>query len=309
MSALELIRVRKSYGAVLALADYSITVPSGSVTAFVGANGSGKSTAMRLLGGLRMPDSGEGMYNRRPLVDADRGRIGHSPEDRGLYPDEVVRAQLQYFAALIGLPRAETIVQVESALERVGLAEIADRRFAALSLGNRQRAQIALALLGSPEYLLLDEPFSGLDVDGLAQISELVRSLASDGVGVLVSSHQLEVVTAVSDRVAVIANGRSVLEGDLPAVLGTTERTLRLTFQLGTRDFATNPDPETGMRSFSDRLGGQTRRHADTLIVELPVESGKPVDPATLAAAAQLGPLVSVQISQPTLRELLAEQQ
>ncbi|SIR96149.1 ABC transporter ATP-binding protein [Microbacterium sp. RURRCA19A] len=227
MTALELRAVEKRYRNTVALADYSLTVPSGRVTAFVGPNGAGKSTAMRLLGGLREPDGGEVLVDGRRMSPDDRVRIGHMPEERGLYLDETVRAQLRYFARLVGIPPRSVGEHVDLILERVGVAELSDRRFAALSLGNRQRAQLALALLGHPRYLLLDEPFSGLDIDGLAQVSDVVRSLASDGVGVLVSSHQLEVVASISDRVAVIARGRAVAEGPLSDVVGTSGSSLR----------------------------------------------------------------------------------
>ena len=298
MTTLELVAVEKSYGSTRALADYSLQVPAGRVTAFVGANGAGKSTAMRLLGGLRTPDRGDVLLSGRALDTGDRGRIGHMPEERGLYPDEPLRTQLHYFATLIGIPSRRTRSHVEEILERIGVAEIADRAFGALSLGNRQRAQLALAVLGSPDFLLLDEPFSGLDVEGLRQVSDLVRSLASDGVGILVSSHQLEVVAAISERVAVISDGRAGVEGELSDVLSATARFLRLMFRhegLSTAD----------VQAFVARSGGRPRRRAGALIVEVALPAGHDIDGDLVAAAAAAGPLASVEVVQPSLRDIL----
>lgn len=300
MTSLALVGVVKRYGPTTALFDYSIAVPAGRITAFVGANGAGKSTAMRLLGGLRAPDAGRATIASRPLVSADRAVIGHSPEDRGLYADESVRAQLRHFAELIGLPRRSIRAHVDVVLERTGILPLADRRFGLLSLGNRQRAQLALALLGSPSYLLLDEPFSGLDVDGLAQVSALVRSLAADGVGVLVSSHQLEVVAAVSDRVAVIADGSSVLEGDIADVLGAAQRALRFSFRAGE-----DTDQEPAFHRFAERVAGRVEQREGSVVVEVPLEAGRSIDPMLVSAAAAIGTLTAVDVTQPSLRELL----
>lgn len=300
MTSLALVGVVKRYGPTTALSGYSLTVPAGRITAFVGANGAGKSTAMRLLGGLRAPDVGQAMIAGRPLVRADRALIGHSPEDRGLYADEPVRAQLRHFAELIGMPRRSIRAHVDGVLERTGMLPLAERRFGLLSLGNRQRAQLALALLGSPSYLLLDEPFSGLDVDGLAQVSDLVRSLAADGVGVLVSSHQLEVVAAVSDRVGVIADGRSVIEGDISDVLGAAERALRLTFRA-----AEDTDQEPILHRFAERVAGRIEWRAGSVVVEVPIDPGSSIDPTLVSAAAAVGTLTAVDVTQPSLRELL----
>ncbi len=303
MTALELRSVGKRYKNTAALTDYSLTVPAGQVTAFVGPNGAGKSTAMRLLGGLREPDTGEVVMDGRRMAAGDRARIGHMPEERGLYLDEPVRAQVRYFARLIGIAPRSVNEHVDVLLERVGVAELSERRFAALSLGNRQRAQLALALLGHPRYLLLDEPFSGLDVEGLAQVSEVVRSLASDGVGVLVSSHQLEVVASICDRVAVIARGRSMIEGPLSDVVGTAVRSLRLTFRVE----GAAGEAERNVQEFAAASGGVHRRDVDTLVLEVPVEPGRGVDPGILASAVTLAPLASIDVTRPSLRELLGE--
>lgn len=304
MTELELVSVSKRFGSTMALVDYSLTVPAGLVTAFVGANGAGKSTAMRLLGGLREPDSGRVLFDGSPITSADRAYIGHMPEERGLYPDEPLRTQLRFFATLVGLSSRRAASHVETLLETVGIAELADRRFSALSLGNRQRAQLALALLDNPRFLLLDEPFSGLDVEGLSHISEFVRSLANDGVGVLISSHQLEVVASISDRVAVIAEGHAVAEGELSTVLGTATRALRFTFRAD--EGASVADSELDLSRFATERNGKHRRTTGTAVLEIPVAAGSNIDPDLLVSAASLGPLVSINLTQPSLRELVA---
>lgn len=312
MASLQLVDVVKHYGSTVALDTYSLTVPEGRVTAFVGSNGAGKSTAMRVLGGLREPDLGTVLFRGRPLTSDDRNVIGHMPEERGLYVDEPVQVQLRYFASILGMSARAAAADVDAVLERVGVAELAHLPFGSLSLGNRQRAQLALALLGSPRFLLLDEPFSGLDVDGLSQVSELVRDLAADGVGVLVSSHQLETVAAISDRVAVISGGRSVMEGDLATIVGTAKRSLRLMYRVGGRTETSAGAPshavESVVQTFARRVGGSYDVRAGAMHVEIPIAAGEDLDDAILASAVGLGPLTSVEVTQPSLRELLAGQ-
>ena len=215
---LELRDVTKAFGARRAVDGVSLTVPAGSLTGFVGANGAGKTTTMRVVLGIHSPDSGEVLWDGAP-VDADlRRRIGYMPEERGLYPQMQVRRQLVHFARLHGADRAGAERRTDELLERLGLGERAADPVSALSLGNQQRAQIAAALEHDPDLLLLDEPFSGLDPVAVDQLSSLLRELAATGVPVLFSSHQLELVERLCDRVVILSDGRVVAAGDVTAL-------------------------------------------------------------------------------------------
>jgi len=212
---LELRDVTKTFGARRAVDGVTFTVPAGSLTGFVGANGAGKTTTMRVVLGITPADSGAVCWNGAP-VDADlRRRIGYMPEERGLYPDMQVRRQLVHFARLHGADRPDAERRTDELLSRLGLTERAGDPVSALSLGNQQRAQIAVALVHDPGLLLLDEPFSGLDPVAVDQLSALLRELAGTGVPVLFSSHQLELVERLCDRVVILADGRVVAAGDV----------------------------------------------------------------------------------------------
>ena len=212
---LSLSRVTKAYGDLRAVDDVSFTVPRGSLTGFVGANGAGKTTTMRVVLGIVEADAGEITWEGVPLNAQGRRRIGYMPEERGLYPRMPVRRQLVHLARLHGVDVVTARRRTDELLERLDLSARADDHVDALSLGNQQRAQIAAALVHDPELLLLDEPFSGLDPVAVDRLTGLLRDLAAAGVPVLFSSHQLELVERLCDRVVVMAAGRVVAAGEV----------------------------------------------------------------------------------------------
>ena len=212
---LSLSRVTKAYGDLRAVDDVSFTVPRGSLTGFVGANGAGKTTTMRVVLGIVEADAGEITWEGVPLNAQGRRRIGYMPEERGLYPRMPVRRQLVHLARLHGVDVVTARRRTDELLERLDLSARADDHVDALSLGNQQRAQIAAALVHDPELLLLDEPFSGLDPVAVDRLTGLLRDLAAAGVPVLFSSHQLELVERLCDRVVVLAAGRVVAAGEV----------------------------------------------------------------------------------------------
>jgi ABC-2 type transport system ATP-binding protein len=210
--------VTKSYGDRRAVDGVSFEVPTGSLTGFVGANGAGKTTTMRIVLGIVAPDRGTVTWEGAPVDAGIRRRIGYMPEERGLYPRMPVRRQLVHLARLHGLDAATAGRRTDELLERLGLAERAGDHVDALSLGNQQRAQIAAALVHEPALLLLDEPFSGLDPVAVDRLTELLQEIAGTGVPVLFSSHQLELVERLCDRVVVLADGRVVASGEVAAL-------------------------------------------------------------------------------------------
>ncbi|QJY45219.1 ABC transporter ATP-binding protein [Pseudonocardia broussonetiae] len=207
--------VSKRFGQVQALDDVTFSVRPGEVFGFVGSNGAGKTTTMRIVLGVLSADAGEVLWQGRP-VDADvRRRIGYMPEERGLYPKMKVGEQLTYLARLHGLPAGEARAAVERWTTLLDVGHRMGDEVQKLSLGNQQRVQLAAALVHDPEVLVLDEPFSGLDPTAVEVMSGVLRRKADAGVPVIFSSHQLELVERLCDRIGIIAGGRMVAVGSV----------------------------------------------------------------------------------------------
>jgi ABC-2 type transport system ATP-binding protein len=203
----------KRYGNVVALDGLSLEVPAGEVFGFVGRNGAGKTTAMRIVLGVLAPDAGEVRFAGNALTFEARRQIGYLPEERGLYPRMRLAEQLAYLAELHGMGPSAARAAASAWLDRFGLAERARDDVGSLSLGNQQRAQLAAALVFGPNLLVLDEPFSGLDPVAVDMMSAVLREQAGAGLPVLFSSHELELVERLCDRVAIIDRGRIVAHG------------------------------------------------------------------------------------------------
>ncbi|MGH2877092.1 MAG: ABC transporter ATP-binding protein, partial [Solirubrobacteraceae bacterium] len=210
---LELNGLSRAYGDVVALDGLSFEVPPGQVFGFLGPNGAGKTTAMRAVFGLVSLDGGEVRWDGSRIGEPQRRRFGYMPEERGLYPGMKVLDQLVFLGRLHGLGDG---VAREAALEwteRLGLADRRGDKVESLSLGNQQRAQLAAALVHSPELLVLDEPFSGLDPVAVDAFSAILTEHARDGATVLFSSHQLDLVESLCEQVAIIDRGRVLVQG------------------------------------------------------------------------------------------------
>jgi ABC-2 type transport system ATP-binding protein len=210
---LELHGVTKRYGDRIAVDNLSLSVLPGQMVGFVGTNGAGKTTTMRIIMGVLEQDAGVVMWNARPAdADARRG-FGYMPEERGLYPKMRIRTQLVYLARLRGTPADAAAIAADALLAEFGLADRATERVEQLSLGNQQRVQLAAAMVHDPELLVLDEPFSGLDPVGVDALAHILAGRVRRGVGVLFSSHQLELVERLCDAVGIIQAGRVVAAG------------------------------------------------------------------------------------------------
>ena len=212
---LEIIDLAKRYGPVTALDGASFQAQPGRIVGFLGPNGAGKTTTMRCIFGLARPDRGEVRW-KGAVVDRDaRLRFGYMPEQRGLYPRMRVGEQVSYFAQQHGLSGKDADAATARWLDRMGLADRTKSKLEELSHGNQQRIQLAVALAHDPELLVLDEPFSGLDPIGIATMTDVVRDRAAAGVGVIFSSHQLDLVEDVCEDVVIIAKGRIVAAGPI----------------------------------------------------------------------------------------------
>ncbi|MCG8917379.1 ATP-binding cassette domain-containing protein [Actinokineospora sp. PR83] len=207
---LEIDSISKRYGDVVALAGMSFDVRAGELFGFVGSNGAGKTTTMRIALGVLSADSGEVRWGGAPITAETRRWIGYMPEERGLYPKMKVGEQLIYLARLHGLSAGRAKRAVEEWAERLGVAQRLGDEVQKLSLGNQQRVQLAAALVHEPRILVLDEPFSGLDPVAVDVMSQVLVDKARQGVPVVFSSHQLDLVERLCDRVGIVRSGRMV---------------------------------------------------------------------------------------------------
>lgn len=208
--------LRKCFGDVVAVDDVSFEARNGEVTALLGENGAGKTTTLRSIYGLIQPDAGEvlvdGVDGIAEPRSARRG-LGVLSEARGLYPRLTAREHMRYFAHLQGLGRAETETRCEDLVDLLGMGDFADRRAAGLSHGENTKVALARALLHDPANILLDEPTTGLDVMSTRAVRELIVELRGRGKCVVFSSHVMQEVAAVSDRIVVVSAGRVIASG------------------------------------------------------------------------------------------------
>lgn len=197
----------KKYGDLIAVNKASFTVTPGTITGFLGPNGAGKSTTLRLLLGLETPTSGETLIDGQPYRQLARPmtKVGALLDAGWVHPRRSGRNHLRWMAATNGI----STKRVDECLEIVGLADAAKRQVGKYSLGMKQRLGLAGALLGDPQYLIFDEPLNGLDPEGIRWMRNLMRRMAQEGRGVLVSSHMLSEVAQTVDDIVIIARGRT----------------------------------------------------------------------------------------------------
>jgi len=291
---LEFDGLTRRYGPVVALDDLSFTVPPGQVFGFLGPNGAGKTTAMRAVFGLVALDAGVVRWKGAPVSGSDRRRFGYMPEERGLYPGMVVLDQIEYLARLHGMSLATARAAGMQWLERLGIADRADSKVEALSLGNQQRAQLAAALVHESELLVLDEPFSGLDPVGVDAMGAVLVEQARAGRGVLFSSHQLDLVEDLCESVAIIDHGHLVATGSVSEL--TTA---------GRRRLVVKVDGDwTGQ--WARRLPGVSVSRVDGGAVRLVLDEG--TDPQTvLTTAMGAGPIEQFGFERRRLSEVFRE--
>jgi len=216
MPAVQLSNVTKTFGEVAAVNDLSLTVPEGAVFGFIGPNGSGKTTTIRMIVNIYYPDSGELRVFGEPMSPARTGLIGYLPEERGLYRKMAVRPLLEFFGELRGGRNVSK--EVGEWLERLDLAHCADRKVETLSKGMSQRVQFIAAVVPAPKLLILDEPFTGLDPVSADGLREAILYLRQRGATVILSTHDMSVAETLCDHIFMIFRGKKVLDGSLSAI-------------------------------------------------------------------------------------------
>ncbi len=222
------------HGEIRAVADVSFAAPAGAITGLLGPNGAGKTTLLRMLATLVVPDAGRATIGGLDVVRdryAIRERIGVLSDARGLYPRLTARENVRYYGALHGLAGAALEARADTLLDTLGLHAIADRRTQGFSQGEKMKVAIARALVHDPATILLDEPTNGLDIMSVRALREQLRALRAQGKCLLFSSHVMQEVAALCDRIVILARGRVVAAGaaeELIAQAGT--RTLEDAF-------------------------------------------------------------------------------
>ena len=209
MLAIDLQNLTKRYGAVIAVNDLTLRVTAGEIVAFLGPNGAGKTTTIDMMLGLARPNSGSvSIYGKTPAAAIARGEIAAVMQTGGLLKDFTVSETVEYTASLY--PQSRPVVEV---LERAGIRGIADRRVGKCSGGEQQRLRFAMALLSDPRLLILDEPTTGMDVEGRREFWQAIREDATRGRTILFATHYLDEADAYADRIVLIREGSIVADG------------------------------------------------------------------------------------------------
>jgi ABC-2 type transport system ATP-binding protein len=221
---LELDAVTKRFGAFTAVRDLSMSVPKGSIVGFLGPNGAGKSTSLRMALGVLSPDEGKvSLFGASPNIESLR-HVGFLPEERGLYKKMTARATISYFARLKGMSASESRKRADELLERMGLGEFARSRVSKLSKGMSQKVQILSSLAHQPDFLILDEPFSGLDPVNQQGLEDMIIEEHKRGATILFSTHVMEHAERLCDSIVMMARGRKVFDGTLDEAFGALGR-------------------------------------------------------------------------------------
>lgn len=231
--ALVLNGATKRFGAFTAVDRLSFDVPAGSIVGFLGPNGAGKSTSLRMALGIMTPDEGSvSLFGARPNLSALR-RVGFLPEERGLYKKMTARQTVAYFARLKGLSAGDANRRADELLDSTGLGEFARAKISKLSKGMAQKVQILSTLAHEPDFLILDEPFSGLDPVNQQALEEIIRIQHAAGATILFSTHVMEHAERLCQSIVMMARGRKVFDGTLEAAFDALGRRAKIAVDPG----------------------------------------------------------------------------
>lgn len=286
--------VVKTFGPVRAVDGVSFDVRSGTITGLLGRNGAGKTTILRMITGVFLPDAGSiALLGSTNGASQARDRVGYLPEERGLYRKMKVLEQLLFFAEIKDRRPAEAKRSAEHWLRRFDLWESRDRKLEELSKGNQQKIQIIGAMLHDPELLIFDEPMSGLDPVNVVLVREMLRELRAEGRTILLSTHMMGEAERVVDDIVLIHNGRVVVAGALDGVrTAEGSNSVHLSFE--------------GDGAFLEALPGVSRCVVQKRAAELRLAPG--TDPQSVLAAAF--PTLRIQrfeVAAPSLEEIFIE--
>ena len=213
MAKIILKRVSKHYGNKIALNNLSFNVKKGEIFGLLGHNGAGKTTALRIISGIIDDYDGEALTN---------GNIGYLPEERGLYKDEKVKDILKFFGELSGMDNKNIEKRIDYYLNKLNVAQYKNSKIKTLSKGNQQKIQFIVSIIHNPDIIILDEPFTGLDIVNLNLIKEIIYELKENGKTIILSTHQLEKIERFCDRILILKEGKAVKYGRLDEICQKT---------------------------------------------------------------------------------------
>lgn len=245
-AAIQIENVTKRFGDFTAVNNVSLSVPEGSIYGFIGPNGSGKTTTLRMIMNILLPDSGSvAVFGQHSSATA-RDNVGYLPEERGLYKRMEVRRLLRYYGQLKGKSLKEVDPVINTWLERFQLTNWANKKIEALSKGMAQKTQFISAIVSSPKLLILDEPFSGLDPVNADALKDAVLDLRKQGTTIVFSTHDMTAAERLCDRIFMIFKGTKVLDGTLDEIQSTYGHdTVRVKVTGGGASLASFPEVET----------------------------------------------------------------
>jgi ABC-2 type transport system ATP-binding protein len=270
MSAIEIRGISKTFGSHKAVNDLTLDVPDGSIYGFIGPNGSGKTTTIRMIMNIILPDRGDISVLGQRTSTAARDAVGYLPEERGLYKKMQVRRLLRYYGRLKGRSLAELDPVIQHWLGRLQLRDWADKRIDQLSKGMAQKVQFISAIVSKPRLLILDEPFSGLDPVNAESLRDAVFELRRDGTTIVFSTHDMGAAERMCDRIFMIFKGNKVLDGSLDEIQARYgQDTVRVRTAAGVDGLASLPEVEAvnDHGNFQDlRLKGDTQTFLKRLV-------------------------------------------
>jgi ABC-2 type transport system ATP-binding protein len=220
MNTVELVSLQKAYGDFVAVNSLSLSIRAGEIYGLLGPNGAGKTSTIRMMIGITYPDSGQVRMFGEPFKRDHLKRVGYLPEERGLYRKMKLGDHLTFFGELKGVNGAEARRRSAQWCERLQLSAWFDKKVEELSKGMQQKVQFIASLLHDPEFIIMDEPFSGLDPANALEMKNIMLELKKKGRTILFSTHRMDTVERLCDSISLINHGESVLQGDLKEVKG-----------------------------------------------------------------------------------------
>lgn len=296
--ALELRGVSKHYGDLKAVQEVDIAVPQGSIYGFLGPNGAGKTTTIRMILDIVKPTSGSIAVLGAPSALDVRDRIGYLPEEKGLYKKMKASAIIAYFAGLKGVDKKTAKKRSYELLEKYGLSDFADAKIETLSKGMGQKVQVLASIAHQPEFVILDEPFSGLDPVNQQVMEDVIKDMSAAGSTIIFSTHVMSHAERICDRILLIAKGRKIFDGTISEAKKMIPNRVRLQVDAASEQLATLP----GVLQV-DKVDDEV--HDD--LWDLTIEEGADAQQILQTCFAQGITLRSFDHNEPTLHDVFVE--
>lgn len=288
--SLQLENVTKRFGEFTAVDHLNLTVDKGSMYGFLGANGAGKTTTFRMILGLLNANEGHITWNDKTISYATSPEIGYLPEERGLYPKMKVEDQLIFLGELRGMKKADAKKAIHYWLERFEVSQNKNKKVEELSKGNQQKIQVIAALMHDPKLLILDEPFSGLDPVNVEMLKKAITDFRNNGATILFSSHRMDHVEELCERLSIIHQGKQIVSGSLRDVkrsFGRQNVRIRSDYDL------TGLDSVPGVLSIAHSVEGAVFQIEEEEVAN-----------DLLSVALQAGPIRHFEIEEPSLQDI-----